>query len=519
MARMIKTIKSVNLWAKLSTVHEDSTSTERKYTIGDIVENLRYVSDGEVVVVSGRITDITYTPARKLAWDKNNPTNAIATDMTLDSLVLDTSTQYNASSTTVPFKEIVEFDGEENVVRMKYEPFFVCDLELHYSDYKVQKCNIEAGDTFDNVRILDLANIGTDITGKFEVIGFAYALATGKINVTGIAFKNVDTGNSVVADFDKILALNEVYSHDITTPEAIADVLAALATGDTIVISQSVDTTGKGIVITKENITLAMEEDIITDGSSSAGVRVAGGSVTLTGSGKIVNTTPYASGKASGVVGVQKDGQITFDGSGISAVIEDDPVNKGQFGVCVYENGKVTINDGEFEAGWYCVSGNGSKTDANSVVEINGGELKSVADYAIYHPQPGKLVINGGKISGAAGAIAANNGTIEINGGEFSVLGGGNTGEWGDGTSGLQDVAINLNAKYGDIVCRITGGTFHATAAGTIMIQTGSTHNVDLQITGGKFTSKPNDEWIPEGYLCTGEPDEDGFYSVYKALY
>ena len=180
-------------------------------------------------------------------------------------------------------------------------------------------------------------------------------------------------------------------------------------------------------------------------------------------------------------------------------------------------NGKLTVNDGNFQTGWYCVSGNGAKTTADSVTTINGGEFTSVADYAIYHPQPGKLVINGGVIKGAAGAIAANNGIIEINGGEFSVLGGGDTGNWSDGTSGLSDVALNLNARYGDVVCRITGGTFYATASGTIMIKTGNNHTVDLKISGGNFTQKPNDEWIAEGYVCSETANAEGFYTVTAA--
>ena len=82
----------------------------------------------------------------------------------------------------------------------------------------------------------------------------------------------------------------------------------------------------------------------------------------------------------------------------------------------------MTVNDGEFKAGWYCLSGNGSKTTKDSVTTINGGYFLSISDYALYHPHTGKLVINGGTIKGAAGALAVNAGTIEINGGTFEVL-------------------------------------------------------------------------------------------------
>ena len=98
------------------------------------------------------------------------------------------------------------------------------------------------------------------------------------------------------------------------------------------------------------------------------------------------------------------------------------------------------------------------------------------------------------------------------------AAGGGDTADAGDGTGGLGNAVMNLNARYGDINCEITGGTFIATGDDTILIATGTSHAVNLRITGGKFSSKPNSEWIPEGWLCTNEPDEEGLYEVYKAL-
>ena len=403
---------------------------------------------------------------------------------------------------------------------MKVSPFLIADMELKYSDYRVSNASIEVGDTFNNVKIMNPKDVGNDITGEFVVLGFVYtAPNVNTMNVNGVSMKNLKTGEVIVIEFPQILDLNEVYSYEIPDADAIVEVLANVQPGDTIVISGEVNTVGKAIIVDKEDITVQVDNDIIADNSQTSGLHVpTGGKVTLTGEGKIISTTPYDSTHSRGAIATYGTGELVFDGSGVDAVVEEDPVNKGQFGVVVDQSSKVTINAGDFRTGWYCVAGNGTTTAADSVVEINGGTLRSVTDYAIYHPQPGKLIINGGDIAGAAGALAANNGDIEINGGKFAVLGGGDTGTSGDGTSGLTDVAVNLNAKYGDIKCRITGGEFHATAAGTIMIKTGTAHNVDLKISGGKFTAKPNDEWLEEGYLSTNEPDADGFYVVYKGL-
>ena len=518
MARLIRNTQKMNLGFRLSTVFENET-VDREYKIGDVVENLRYVKDGDIEVVSGRITEIKYTMATRLTWNKKDPKDTLAKDMVINSLVLDVSEQYESKFVTVPAREIVEFEEEKDVVRMKYEPFVLFTMDLKYSDLTEQHVEISVGDTFDNVRIINLLNattIGPDITGKFEVVGFSYAVTAGKFSVNGIAFKNMENGATIVANLDHILALNEVYSYDVDESN-MDNVIANLGDGDTLTIGKELDTTQRAITITKQNVTLKLDADVVCNGSQASGLRVTGGSAVIEGDGLIVNTTPYDSTKGSGVVGINKDGELTFNGGGISAVIEDDPVNKGQFGITVWDNGKLTVNDGDFKAGWYCVSGNGARTNADSVTTINGGEFVSTADYAIYHPHAGKLIINGGVIKGAAGAIAANNGIIEINGGEFSVLGGGDTGNWSDGTSGLTDVALNLNARYGDVVCRITGGTFYATAAGTIMIKTGNNHTVDLKISGGNFTQKPNDEWIAEGYVCSETANAEGFYTVIAA--
>ena len=516
MARMIKNVRSMTLGVALTTVFEDESKTVRNFKIGDTVENLRYVQDGEIVIISGRITDLSYTMASRLAWNARKPADTLSTDMTLVNITIDASSEYHSNVVTIPLTEVVEFEEETKVARMEFKPYITYDMELHYSDYRVEKVSVQNDDIFDNVRIINPANVGIDYTGKYQVIGFAYTVSGGVINVSGIAFRNVDTDEVLVTDFDYILALNEVYVYQADSAEAITEILGSLAEGDTVEISNVIDTSAGAININKKNITITMNDAIISNGSANSGIRVANGSLVIQGDAQIVNNTPYDKNHSSGVIGVSGGGELIFNGSGVSAVINDDPANKGQFGVVLHQDAHVIVNDGTFETGWYCISGNGSTTNADSVVEINGGEFVSVADYAIYHPQPGKLIINGGKFSGAAGAIAANNGIIEINGGEFAVLGGGATGEWGDGTSGLQDVALNLNAKYGDVTCRITGGIFHATAAGTIMIQTGTTHTVDLKISGGKFSSKPNDEWIAEGYTCSSNTDEDGFYTVIK---
>jgi hypothetical protein len=301
--------------------------------------------------------------------------------------------------------------------------------------------------------------------------------------------------------------------YQIESAEELDNAINSMLAGDTLDINVELSTVGMPIVVDKEDITVNLSSDIIADGGRSSGIDVTNGELTITGNGKVVNNTPYDRNHASGIITVNAGGSLTFNGGGIDAVIEDDPVNKGQFGICTYGDGQLTINDGNFTAGWYCVSGNGSTTNADAVTTINGGNFMSTADYAIYHPHAGTLVITDGHIIGAAGALAANNGTIEISGGYLAVAGGGDTGDASDGTGGLGEALFNLNARYGDVTCTITGGTFVA-PADIPLFAVGTSHNVNLQISGGKFSAKPNAAYIADGYTVTNEPDSEGYFEV-----
>ena len=518
MARLIKNDRSMILGIKIATIFEDGSSKERVFKVGDIIDGLRYVEDGSIVTVSGKITNINYTMPTKLTWNKNNPSDTLSVDMTINSIELDASSLYEANVVTVDAAEIVEWEGEEDVKRILITPQVTYQMEMHYSNRTTQIAEIRVGDVFDKVRIMNPNDLGNDKTGKFTVIGFAYKLGTNKtVVITGIAFAD-DDGNKFVADLEYILALNELYSFDVTDTTAFATVMTKVADGDTVILSNTIDTSdGSMLVISaKKNVTLNMgDNDIVTENASTSGFRVtAGAEVTVEGNGKFVSTTPYDKDHSTGVLNVTTGGKLIFNGSGISAVYKEDPVNKGNFGICVYNESEVVVNDGEFEAGWYCLCSSGLQQDEDTYIEINGGTFISMVDYVIYHPQTGTLVINGGTLKGAGGVICMNSGNVKITDGYLSSDGTGNLGEWSDGTSGAGVAVINLLAKYNDVTCEITGGTFKAAEGVPVISINTSKHTVLISISGGKFSSKPDTAWIADGYECSNEPDEDGFYVV-----
>ena len=63
------------------------------------------------------------------------------------------------------------------------------------------------------------------------------------------------------------------------------------------------------------------------------------------------------------------------------------------------DKGKLIVNDGAtIEGEAYALSGNGTFSGTEMV--INGGKIISSKGIAIYHPQDGQLILNGGIISG-----------------------------------------------------------------------------------------------------------------------
>lgn len=203
-------------------------------------------------------------------------------------------------------------------------------------------------------------------------------------------------------------------------------------------------------------------------------------------------------------------GVFIMDSGKVEAVIESDPQNKGQFGICVGTNGKVTINGGEIKAGWYAVSNNAN--DSGSEITVNGGTLISTADYAIYNPgKSSSLTINGGTIYGAAGGIDMAQGKLSVRGGIITSKDNGDTGEWGDGTGNTSNAALYIGKEsggYGDVYAVIEGGSFIAEGdADVLKLPEKTAFNIKLELKGGTFSSEPSSEYVVDGYVSERTPE------------
>lgn len=95
-----------------------------------------------------------------------------------------------------------------------------------------------------------------------------------------------------------------------------------------------------------------------------------------------------------------------------------------------------------------------------------------------------------------------NRSELVVNGGTITSKGVGSTGNWGDGTGGLNNAAIDISASYGPVTAEFTDGSF--IAEGNAVVIQKSKNEASLKISGGTYTSTV-EEYVIAGYECVAK--------------
>ncbi len=298
------------------------------------------------------------------------------------------------------------------------------------------------------------------------------------------------------------------------TYATLGEAVSNASSGETIKMIADTDISDTGLFVPEEkSLILDINGKKIEASNVPSKNIVVYGDLTIRDSaenstGKIFTESTYASGGTTALVSaIGENASIILESGFIDAASFTDPANEGQYGLGVMNGGDITITGGKVEAGWYAISGNGNNKTQNSIIVIQGGELISTADYAVYLPHSGETTITGGTIYGAAGGISIQRGTLDISGDALiTSKGTGDTGDWGDGTGGQGCAALNIAGEYGDCAVQISGGTLTA-EQDALIVRGNNENNKVLEITGGSFSSDVS-EYVADGYTMVESDDE-----------
>ena len=285
------------------------------------------------------------------------------------------------------------------------------------------------------------------------------------------------------------------------------------------------------------NSTIKIMKDFAADNRA-----VLSKTLTLDLNGHKVTIDDNIASYAGGLITIGGNGNLTVEDSSIeqSGTFEIDDNNGtpklyAVFGIIPLDGQKasLTINGGSFTAPYYAIAGHGEITAPDStMITINDGYFASTMNdgLALYHPQNGTLIVNGGEFIGSETAIEMRTGKLTINDGKFTatlVPAGSKPNPSGSSTQGAAigiaqhttKLPINVTIKGGEfygcaavyesnphlndaeaiatVNISITGGNFNATYNGKNAIYSEDVKNF---ITGGTFNTEPNAEYIAEGY-------------------
>ena len=153
MARVVNHVYNPILTLVVNTILEDGSIITRKIKEGDIVEGLRYVKNGEVISVTGRVSAISYQykAVNRTYYDISKLRSYFKEDVVATSITVDASSEYQSNLINIPCREIVEDVNQENVVRMRYYLTYAVSGEITLSNESVCEFTMAEGDDVSDI--------------------------------------------------------------------------------------------------------------------------------------------------------------------------------------------------------------------------------------------------------------------------------------------------------------------------------------------------------------------------------
>lgn len=288
---------------------------------------------------------------------------------------------------------------------------------INVGDTEIDLSNYWSKDDTDELReVLGIVTIENNVT---EIQGDVSEIKEDIINInTELAEKVNKSDLGPIAEATVRAILNAAYEEtdpfkyeEVRSVDAAnAAIAAAVESGETEVAVRLVEdvdlAAGTSIDIPSGvEATVCLDQNVSVSCVSGAFNVANGATLNLVGRGTITTNTK----KTNAAINVDAGGTLNINGVTIDAC-PDDASDSWCYGVYAKNSSTINFESGYIKAGASAIGTN--NTTGGSTINVSGGELYSVNNYAIYQPAQGEVNITGGIVQG----IVARMGTIHISG-------------------------------------------------------------------------------------------------------
>lgn len=521
MANLVSTTFNKTLLIHVNTNKTDGSTDAGTFTIGDMVDSMRYVENGEIKTISGKVINILMSHEKDPEINLlAGVTDTFASDNKVISITIDTSTALHGEQIVVPANEIIEKSGVTGVKNVRIVPELMVIMTNVYSDGEEKTLDLSVGSVLSGITIVR-GKEWESLTDNFTVVTLLYAFKNNDFRITGLVLKGSDD-TYISCSIDQIIFTEGGVIIVVEDETAITNAITELPEGETATLSSEASIPITATIKSKEGTELYIdiEELVVPE--------------------PVNNRSLYA---------IDNYGDMTIDRLSVAArglenfgtmTINDCDITSRDTngGAGVWNEGDLVINGGNFNvthvgstadnAGPGCIN-----TRANGTCKINGGTFTSANKRCYTILSQGHTEINGDiECNGTHGGIAVDSGTAIINKGnfvstEYYALYVSNDGQ---GSAGPESARVVVNGGTftgktysvwvgsdvnNPVECTVLihGGTFNQ----PVHVQDNVPDGYGIRIDGGKFKTKVDPKFCAEGFVPTEEPDADGWYTVVPA--
>lgn len=227
MARAVTTTVKVINGFKIVNKYKDGTEKETSFYEGDLVDNLKYDRNKELIIASGIIDDVTIRHKKYATKTYVNKNSCIENDAVLESITFDYSEKNDSKVDTILARDLLEYNDDKEVIKVETKPDIKVKLSVLLSDETKTEMELTEGMFITN---LVLQKPTGDYVGDYKLSSFLYEKAARDAKVVGMYLIGIDKELKIYFEDVKKCGSNGMIAK---SEDNISDILNDLYTKDT----------------------------------------------------------------------------------------------------------------------------------------------------------------------------------------------------------------------------------------------------------------------------------------------